>query len=404
MCAIVVDAMEAGACGFSTQLMGERGVQRDYDGTPMLTDTRSLDELAAFARAMGSTGRGFFQLTGTLEATELVARESGRPALFNVLTIMPGGQDQHGQPLHTMEKTMAFLDRAHAEGLRIYAQGVTNPTETRFTLEDYNLFDSSALWCEATLGTVAERLAKLADPDRRAALRADFDERFTPEASQVGTGPATIPGFALRAVPDDAPERFRPLVGRTIGEIAETSGTHPVDVLLDVACATKLRAEFQNVVGPKSAQDLDKMRTLVRYRYAVPGVSDGGAHTKFFTLASFPTQYLAEWVRDHEMIDLEEAHWRLSAYPAHISGITDRGYLREGAPADLVVYDLDHLAERPSERAYDFPGGQWRLVRKATGYRYTIVNGEVTFEDGEPTGAVSGHLLRHGADRTPALV
>jgi N-acyl-D-aspartate/D-glutamate deacylase len=139
------------------------------------------------------------------------------------------------------------------------------------------------------------------------------------------------------------------------------------------------------------------MRQLVNYKYSLPGLSDGGAHTKFFTLGSFTTQFLADWVRTYEMMDLEQAHWRLSAYPAHVAGILDRGFIRQGAPADLVVYDYENLHELPAERAYDFPAGQWRQIKKASGYRYTVVNGQVTFEDSEPTGAVPGELLRFGA-------
>ena len=93
---------------------------------------------------------------------------------------------------------------------------------------------------------------------------------------------------------------------------------------------------------------------------------------------------------------LEEAHYKLSYLPAFFGGIKDRGFLREGAPADVVVYDLENLALGPIETARDLPDGDWRRIQKATGFRWIMVNGEVTLEDGDPTGALSGKLLRHG--------
>ena len=133
--------------------------------------------------------------------------------------------------------------------------------------------------------------------------------------------------------------------------------------------------------------------------YTFPGVSDGGAHTKFFSGGAFTTDFLCWMVRDEQKIALEEAHYRLSALPAHAAGFRDRGVLREGAWADVVVYDLDGLGIEPDwigEIANDLPGGEWRRVKHAKGYRAIIVNGQVTFEEGKCTGATPGKLLRHG--------
>lgn len=117
---------------------------------------------------------------------------------------------------------------------------------------------------------------------------------------------------------------------------------------------------------------------------------------KFLTTGRYPTDFISELVRDKGLMDLEQAHWRLSGYSAMAAGFTDRGFLREGAPADIVVYDYDALRSLPPERLHDFPANDWRLAQKAAGYRLTIVNGQVTFEDGVCTGATPGALLRHG--------
>ena len=95
-------------------------------------------------------------------------------------------------------------------------------------------------------------------------------------------------------------------------------------------------------------------------------------------------------------MSLEEAHYKLSYLPASVAGIRDRGFIREGAPADIVVYDLETLDIGASEVFHDLPGGDWRRVQRPTGYRWVVVNGEVTLEDGTPTTAMPGKLLRHG--------
>ena len=181
--------------------------------------------------------------------------------------------------------------------------------------------------------------------------------------------------------------------GLTVAEIAEREQKHVVDAMLDVA-GEKLDTTY---VTPWQPIDMTEMKRVANSPFALPGTSDGGAHTKFLTMATYPTYYLATLARDNEIMDLEQAHWRLSAYPALAAGFKDRGWIREGAPADLIVYDLDKLEILPREMVYDQPAGSWRRVQRSQGYRWVMVNGEITFEDGQCTGATPGTLLRHGA-------
>jgi len=124
------------------------------------------------------------------------------------------------------------------------------------------------------------------------------------------------------------------------------------------------------------------------------GFSDGGAHTKTFTAGRFTTEIISEFVRDLEMCSLEHAHWRLSTLPAHVAGLVDRGTLELGKAADVIVYDLDALEVLPVEVAHDLPGGEWRRIQRARGYRYVFVNGELTLENDRETDARSGQVLR----------
>ncbi|MFI5365044.1 MAG: amidohydrolase family protein [Candidatus Binatia bacterium] len=98
--------------------------------------------------------------------------------------------------------------------------------------------------------------------------------------------------------------------------------------------------------------------------------------------------------RDHQIMSLEDVHWKLSTLPAYCAGFTDRGTLEEGKAADIVVYDLDRLSLTPVEKVHDFPAGEWRRIQRAVGYRYVLVNGAVTIEDDRETGIAAGQLLR----------
>ena len=126
------------------------------------------------------------------------------------------------------------------------------------------------------------------------------------------------------------------------------------------------------------------------------GVSDGGAHTKFLTAGRYPTETLTEQVRDNEWITYEDAHRRLAALPAQLAGFKDRGLIKEGSPADVVVYDPVNLEVGPNEVVEDLPGGEWRRIQRASGYQAVIVNGEQTIENDQTLDVFSGRLLRHG--------
>ena len=279
------------------------------------------------------------------------------------------------------------------EGLRIFAQALTTNFVSEFTFEDYNLLDTLPCWKEALLGTVEEKQVKLADPDRRKAMKELDDVR----GGLFGAGYVTKE-IKVNWISSDAPdaqtikERYE---GFTIGEIAAREGKHPVDAMLDIACAGNLMVGFATklIETPPAS-----MKEIANSPVALPGVSDGGAHTKFVTTARYPTELISYWVREHEIMSLEAAHWRLSSYPAQAAGLKDRGFLREGAPADIIVYDYERLDSGPQERLWDYPGGEMRLVQKATGYERIIVNGVTTFIDGECTDASPGRLLRHGTD------
>merc|ERR1719261_2036037 len=166
-------------------------------------------------------------------------------------------------------------------------------------------------------------------------------------------------------------------VDMTCADIAKQLGVHPVEAFVDLSIEDNLEVEWRTTVKPSNVQEL---KMVANGEYCIPGVSDGGAHTKFITAGDYSTDFLTNLVRDADGMTLEDAHWRLSSYAAKASGMLDRGHLSVGMPADVLVYDYKNLRSMPEEIAYDFPGGEWRRIKRAEGYDYTVVNGVVTFE------------------------
>ncbi len=380
---LLAEAMDAGGCGWSAQRLpptGPAAVQRDWDGTPMPTDMMNDETALVLARALAERNQGVIQMTLTsgnvahdMAHLEDIAATSGRPVLHNVV------QAFEDRP-HIHRRQIEWLERCRHEGVPVYGQGVTTDAGFTFTFEDWNLYDDSEAWMEACMGTKEERLAKLGDPDRRQALKDTLP--------RVATAP--IETVTILSPRTDGTEQYREM---SVGQAAELAGKHPVDLMLDVAVADGLDTLF--FVAPPQG-DSGLLKEVVQYPHMLFGVSDGGAHTKFLTAGRYPTETLADQVRTNEWITYEEAHRRLSALPAQLAGFRDRGLIRRGGPADVLVYDPETLAVEPMEVVHDFPGGEWRRIQKARGYVSVIVNGQETISGDTQTETYSGELLRHG--------
>jgi N-acyl-D-aspartate/D-glutamate deacylase len=384
------EAMDAGGCGWSAQRLppyGGMANQRDFDGTPMPTDCMPDETALAFAEVLGERNEGFMQMTYVsgdikhdLRHYEELAEVSGRPMIYNVVVGHDNYPERH-------RKQLKWLESCRERGVPVYGQAVTTAAGFTLTMEGWNLFDDSEAWMEATTGTHEERLRKLGDPARRAKLRDD--------SAAIEAG-AVIQSFANIALVKVGNPDYARFLNCRLCDIGEALGKHPVDVMLDISVADDLQAMFY---AESAASSFDILSEIISYPYTIPGVSDGGAHTKFFTGGAWTTDLLAWMVRDTGALSLEEAHYRMSALAAHAAGFVNRGVLREGAPADVLVYNLDELAIDPpwiGNPVYDLPGGEWRRVQKATGYHHILVNGVETFTDGECTNATPGKLLRHG--------
>lgn len=397
MARLLHEGMDAGLCGFSIQRLGPDSVQADFDGSPMVTDIMCDQDILNLAQVLADRDEGFIQITqgtGDIRADiaflEDLAGVAQRPILHNVVAPARRDPEVHRRPLRWIEK-------CREKGLPIYAQCGTGRAGFAFTLEHWNLYDASPAWRAVTTGSKEEKIQKMQDPELRQALMEEADEadkRLQVIQAGVGGNPRSLVVQGVNRQAD-----LQEYVGKSVGEIAETEGKNHIEVMLDLSLRGDLNVEF---LGPDKGSNAEFMAEMMTESpYAIPGVSDGGAHTKFFTGGAYTTDFLTWLVRDEGVVTLEEAHYRLSNLPAHAAGFRDRGTLREGAAADVLVYDMEELEILPNwigDVEYDLPGGEWRRVQRAAGYDRIIVNGETTFQSGECTGATPGKLLRHGRD------
>ncbi len=377
------ESMDAGGCGWSAQRLpptGPAAVQRDWDGTPMPTDMMNDETARVFARVLAARNQGVQQLTLTTDDIkhdmahlEEIASLSGRPLLHNVV------QAFEDRP-HVHRRGIEWLERCRERGIPVYGQGATTDAGFTFTFEDWNLYDDSEAWMEATTGSREERKFKLGDPDRRQGLKDNL-----PSIATASLGAVTV--LSPRS---PSTEQFREM---SVQQVADATGKHIVDAMLDIAVTDDLDTLFFTA-PPQGNSEL--LKEIVQYPHMLFGVSDGGAHTKFLTAGRYPTETLAHQVKEKQWITYEDAHRRLSGLPAQLAGFQDRGVLRHEGPADVVVYDPENLAIGPNEVAEDLPGGEWRRVQRASGYHAVIINGQQTIENDQQTNVYSGRLLRHG--------
>ena len=392
---LLSEAMDAGAVGWGAQQLvpgGSSAVQCDYDGSPMISDMLPDSFYVRMARVLAEKGAGCIQFTRSsvgvddpnagmhhdFDFNTKLAEESGRPVLFNAMAV-------NDKFPYVYRAQLRWLAEANKAGKPVFAQAVTARAANHITFENWNLFDDSPNWREATTGTIEEKRVKLADPRIRAALREEYDAGTKSRDFLFGE----LAEFVCDHTPEATLKKYE---GKTVSEIAKQENKHPIDAMLDIS-AKEIRTVWR---GPVVNNNVEHYREIMASPYTLPGVSDGGAHIKFITPGTYSTDMLTWMVRDSGIMSLEEAHYRLSYLTAWAAGIKDRGCLREGMAADIICYDLAKLKILPSEVVHDLPANEWRRVQKSEGYRWYLVNGQVTFEDGKCTGATAGRQLRGG--------
>ena len=371
------EAMEAGAFGFSLNMNME---DRPDGGGFLPSQIASDEEFLGLAEVLGRFGVGHMGQTLGFGLTPQ-QRDEKRAVLAQMMRVS-------GRPLHLLDVNILdaqeWVRACHDEGLALILQRQATHGGSQFKLAEFNNLDFMPSWIEPLMGTPEERAAKLRDPSRRAEMKLDVERWPDPRTEWHRT-----------KVLEVAHERNYKYEGRTIKEIAEMMSKHPVDAFLDLALDEDLETEFE--APPRDAEaELESQELELKDPHTHISMSDGGAHTRFATISQWPVFWLSYWIRDKEIMTLEEGHYKMSALPAWFANFNDRGTLRLGSWADIIVYnqeELGYVYDRPVY-ANDFPGGERRLIQKPKGMRYIIVNGAVTFEDNNCTGALPGKLMR----------
>lgn len=358
MCALVREALDAGAAGFSTSFAY---THRGVDGKPVPSRFAARDEAEALFFAASEAGKGVVLVAVPGEQCSYadlyqLQPRVGRPFSYPLFAI-PG--DRH------LPQLKLHVD-AIARGVQVWPQVTPRPLTMQFTLEDaYNL-NVGKVFGELMQGSREARLAAYRDPAWRARAAADL------ERSEMR------PRWETFEVSES--ERFPDLVGRRVADLAQERGTSPLDVMCELALAENLRTRFRAYIAN---DDIEAVSRLLTHDQVALGLSDAGAHIAQLCDAPIPTDLLGRWVRERGLMPLERAVRKLSGELADLFGFVRRGYLRKGFWADLCVFEPETVGPGPTRRVRDFPAGAERLTaEEPTGIRHVLVNGVPIRSDG----------------------
>ena len=383
MKAIVREGIEAGAVGVSF----ERNLRHfDWNGRLAPTNVASDAEIFAVAGVVDEVGRGVIQFGGDRKLGAQVAKTSRCPVFYGNITQQAVAPNRWREQLTESENMMR-------QGHRAYQFVMPRPGDLRYTLKTAQHFDAMPSWKPVMLLPLEKRKQAFRDPEVRARLHL--------EAVETPNNPRHAGDFTRRW---DLQFVFRPalpknqhLKGRSVAEIARDQGKDVLDVFLDLALEEELETEFER---REVNSDEAAMTALLTSPYTVIGQSDGGAHVVFRTDYSYSTYLLSHWVREKGIMSLEEAIRKLTFVPASLFGLFDRGLVRPGMAADLMVFDPETIAPLEPGEAQDLPGGAKRRKQLAQGIEWTVVNGQVLLEKGKHTGVYPGKVARNPSLKT----
>ncbi|MBM2803798.1 MAG: Amidohydro 3 protein [Deltaproteobacteria bacterium] len=380
MKAIVREGLEAGAVGISF----ERNLRHfDWNGRLAPTNLASEEEIFAVAGVADEVGRGVIQFGGDRNISTKLAKASRRPVFYGNITQQAVAPDKWRKQLADAESMMR-------QGHRAYQFVMPRPGDLRYTLKTAQHFDAMATWKNVMLLPLEKRKELFRDPATRAKLHREAVE--TPmDTNRAGDFTRR---WDLQFVFKPALAKNQHLTGKSVAEIAREQNQDVLDAFLDLALEENLETEFER---REVNSDQAAMTALLTSPYTVIGQSDGGAHVVFRTDYSYSTYLLSHWVREKEIMSLEDAIRKLTFVPASLFGFSDRGLVRPGLAADLMVFDPVTISPLEPGEAHDLPGGAKRRKQLAQGIEWTVVNGQVLMEKGKHTGVYPGKVARSSA-------
>ncbi len=381
MSELVDEALASGALGFSTSrtLLHTVPDGRQVPGT--FADER---ELLAFGDVLGRHGKGIFEAAARLGERDRdltktraevawmgeLSRRSGRPVSFGLV---------HSDRRPDLYRQVIEMAKAeNGKGAVVRPQTTARGIGVLYTLANRTPWDGNPAWKELRPMSAAERVAAIAEPERRARLIAEGNQKMNMDASDVYVLP-------------EGDARYDCLPEHSLASVAAARGVSPVEAFLDLATET---GGTVNLNYPILNQSFDAVQEMLDDPVITLGLADAGAHVGQIMDSSQPTYFLTHWVRDQQRWTLAEAVRRLTSDTADLFGITDRGRLVAGNHADVNVIDLENMRLPQPEYVNDLPNDAGRYIQKAVGYDYTLVNGEVFMDHGEHAGSFAGTTLR----------
>jgi len=423
MAALVRDGLKAGALGFSTS---RTLLHKATDGEFVPGTFASKEELFGIAKVLGEVGHGVFQCASEhtqmpkeIQWMKVVAAETGRPVIFTL--------SQTDMMPNLWQQIVGVLEEAAEQDIPLFAQAAGRAIGIMMCWRGTaHPFATYPTWHSIKDLPWPEQLAHLKDPDFRARMLSDtpIDMGFFASFVTSSFGkmyvadPAVVsPVAALDdAAAEAQPEAFgrmakpglkasspkpvidyEPSPSKSIAAMATATGRRPQEIAYDALMQDDGEAMLYFPLFNYANKNLDHLRTLHSHPRVKMGLSDAGAHCGAICDGGMPTFMITHWTRDRtrgERLPLEHIIKRQTQDTAAVYGLHDRGILAPGYKADINIIDYERLAFEPPKMVFDLPANGRRLIQNARGYVATIVSGEVIIENGVPTGALPGKLIR----------
>lgn len=380
---LVREGLRAGAMGFASS---KAPTHIGAGGKPVPSRLAVYkSEILEIAKVLGEEKTGIIQSTIGGDVLHDQFAEMSKVANCNVTWtallqgISLGGGDHHEQ----LKKSAEMV----ADGAKVYPQVSPRALNFEMNFKAPFIFESMPVFKPVSAADIEGKKAVY--------QTTDFRDHF--KASIKKGGALGLAGWPLTVISDCPSDTS--LNERLLFDVAKERGQDPVDAVLDLSLENNLEMRIRM---PIANHDEDQVEILLKDPNVVVGLSDGGAHASQLCDACFSTYMLGHWVRERGSLDLEYAVYLLTSRAADVCNITDRGRLKEGLAADVVVFDADTVGAGELERVYDFPAGADRLISQAQGIEAVVVNGQVLRENNidqfnPATDALPGKLLRNGA-------
>lgn len=389
MSQLVKEAIQAGAFGFSTSRTEKH---RDSSGALTPSITAHKNELVSIANSIGELNSGvlqgisdFYDFESEFDIFKEMSQSSGRPISITV--------EQMDQRPDWWRQLLDGIEAAQNKGINMYGQVPPRATGINMGLEvTLNPFTFYPSFYDLSKKSLEEKVATMRDPKFKKKLLSEQPVSIgNPLVEEITQSFNKM--FRL-----GDPANYEPDPDSSFKAIAKKQNISPQEVAYDCLLEKEGKALIYHPLFNYLPGNLDFVEKMLNHPYSISGLGDAGAHCGAISDASFPTTLIQHWGRDRtrgKKIPLEKLISMQTLETSRLLGISDRGVLKEGYKADINVIDFDNLTLHEPEVLHDLPAGGRRLVQKASGYEYTIVSGQIAFENGEATGALNGRLIRN---------